>query len=131
MNFMDKSIKNILSNNITIVVVGVCTILSVVMACLSVPNDQLSDLLKNVASLNITLAIGLGTISISLKNEERTQMFLKEIIAIMLMSLLSYFLPFWADYFIMRLYLFVIAFSSASILISTARQIEELKKENK
>ena len=131
MNKLDSFLKTILSHNLTIIIVGICAMLSIFMAFLEVEATVLRTLLKDVALLNITISIGIGAIAISINKEKETLLFLKEIIIIMLMSILSYFLPFWADESIMRLYLLMLAVSCSTILISIARKIDEMNRGRK
>lgn len=111
--------------------VGMAAILSVVMASLLIKDEGLMSALQNVAILNITISIGLGAISISLNKDDKTLNFLKQILLIMLLSILSYHLPYWDNSIISRVYFFIMGFSTISILLSVVWSIEELKKKNK
>lgn len=129
MNKLDIFTRKFLSHNKTIAFLGMVAILSLLMGCLTIKDNQLVSVLQNVALINITIAIGLGAISISLKQDEKTFDFLKEIVLIMIISILSYFLTFWGQSIILRGYLFFVGLSIVSILISIARSIEELNRE--
>ncbi len=109
---------------------GLLTILSAFIAFLKVDDMELNELLQGVALLNITIAIGLAAVSISLDKERKTLLLLNDIILIMLISVLSYFLSMWGEVTLMRGYFFISSLMIITIILRVFRHIFQYIESN-
>lgn len=115
--FKDK----LLSSNKTITVVGIITLLITSYTIFLIPDNLLTETLKGMAQLNVTIAIGMGALAIALNQngDDDIYKFMKSIIVFMMTSILCYFLSFW-DYTIQRIYLWLSSMIGIYILTITA-----------
>jgi len=125
MKKLDDFLSMVFASTLTIVLVTFATGISIIMAVLSIPGEQLKVVLQSVAQISLTVSIGLGAVTISLNREIKTLKLLKEIILIMIISILSYFITFWGDSLLMRMYLMLSSLLVIMILVSVARYIQD------
>ncbi|WP_135449471.1 hypothetical protein [Planococcus citreus] len=83
--------------------------LAVLNTAITVPGEDLKDTLQNSAQLTITVALGISALVFALnvqRNRNRKSLeLLEEMIAFILLSLLSYYLSFSDTDYVQRLYI--------------------------
>ena len=119
------------SNSKVIDTIGWMIVLAGSLIAWSMKGSELAEALRSASQLNITVAIGVAAISISLKHDKRTYLFLKETIFIMMVSILSYYLSFLPIYNLQRLYLFISCLVLVLILRSIVMRIDIIENSKK
>ena len=124
LDIMSNFTDNLLTSNKTIVFVASLTFVTVTLTMFRIPDEKMADTLKGMAQLNVTIAIGMGTLAIALNQKVDVYKFIKLIIVFMILSILCYFLSFW-DYTLQRCYLWLSSVIGIAILTSTAGFIKK------
>ncbi|RLJ90110.1 hypothetical protein DFR62_0252 [Planococcus citreus] len=102
---MDKFFKS----RLMLVIIFSFIALAVLNTAITVPGEDLKDTLQNSAQLTITVALGISALVFALnvqRNRNRKSLeLLEEMIAFILLSLLSYYLSFSDTDYVQRLYI--------------------------
>lgn len=102
---MDKFFKS----RLMLVIIFSFIALAVLNTAITVPGEDLKDTLQNSAQLTITVALGISALVFALnvqRNRNRKSLeLLEEMVAFILLSLLSYYLSFSDTDYVQRLYI--------------------------
>lgn len=135
MKSLDHWLTRISSSYVTISVVGFLTLIIIMCTPWLIPSKDLTSVLQSLAPINITVAIGMGTIAIAMKEQNDVTTLVKEIILLMLISVLSFFISFLDVEIIKRAYILVSGLVLLNIIIGTTRflkdQIDSSRSNNK
>lgn len=115
--FLDKTF----SSYITMSIIGLIAFILALLMPFFIPSVELIKTLQGLVQLNITVAIGMGALSIALKTE-KVLLLIKEILVLMFISTLGYFVsltPFLNTNFIIRMFVMLNGIVLIQLLLST------------
>lgn len=114
-------IKKMFSSEITLAIVGLFALFTAFVVPWTLTNsDIIRSTLQSLVQINITVAIGMAAISLSLKaKNEYTLPLLREILFILLISVLGFFLSLLNDSLIHQIYISLNGVCLVFILVST------------
>jgi len=88
---MDSFLSKILSNEKVFVGISIVTFLVVLLAVFSIPLPDLKSTLQNIAILNVTIAIGIGTLVSAVGANKDNLGIIKRMLLLILIGILGYF----------------------------------------
>lgn len=121
-------ISNGFTNTIIKVIAMICTIAIGGYMAWSVPGEELKNILTTLAQLNVTIAVGVGALSIGYVKVRKLQSKLTEItIAIIVLSLLSFAIAQIELYpLVKRIYMFLDIFFICILLGVTLKSTKKM-----
>ncbi|WP_405103033.1 hypothetical protein [Oceanobacillus sp. FSL H7-0719] len=96
---------------------------------ITIPKVELRDILQAFAQLNVTVAIGIGTLAIAIRAPDNTKVeLIKEILTILMISVFSFLLSFIHHEGIQRVYIILSGLVLIYILVTTANYILKINE---
>ncbi|WP_432358829.1 hypothetical protein [Sporosarcina sp. UB5] len=124
MQKIDKFLNRSVSSYFTIAVIGVFALFAAMIIPWLIPGNIIGAALQNLAQINITVAIGLGTLVIAFKAEVKIKaLWTRRILVLLMMSSLCFSLSFVNQIIIQAMYMTISGMLLVSIILSSARFI--------
>lgn len=118
---VDNFFTKIISSEKVFVVISIVTFLAVLLASFSIPISDLKPTLQNIAILNVTIAIGIGTLVSAVGASKENLGIIKRMLLLILISILSYFVAEIPNFMIQQGYLLLEGIVVLNALSGTLR----------
>lgn len=108
--------------------VALITLPLIIYLAINIPNNDLKEILQVFAQLNVTIAIGIGTLEIAIKAPDGLKAgLIKEILGIISISVFSFFISHFEHELIQRVYICLSGFILVFILLSAFHYVKKVK----
>ncbi|QUW22478.1 hypothetical protein JSQ81_02505 [Sporosarcina sp. Marseille-Q4063] len=124
MKKVESFLESTKSSSIALRLFGVIALITVIYLSFAIPTEELKNSLQGLAQLNVTVAIGIGTLAIALRTENTLKnRLIMEILVILMISIFSFFLSYFDFPMVQRGYFCLSGLIIISILIMTGNYI--------
>lgn len=126
MKRLDKLLNEITTSYLAIAFIGFMAFLAALIIPWLIPNENLGTALKDLAQINITVAIGLGTLVIAFKAKPKiVSLWTRRILVLLALSSLSFSLSFVESPFVQTMYMTISGMLLVSIILAATHYLQE------
>lgn len=115
-----RSLLSFIMDNIKVIIIFIIPSFFLILYLgITIENSDFGNILELLAQICFTISIGLGTLAIAIKVSENTKVrFLNEILLVIMIGIVSFFLSFTPFMLLKRLYFMMSGFALVSIILS-------------